>query len=126
MRGRVSLAGLAVLGRRATGQHLDLPAPLGRGQVREPMGKVLAWLLEKENPDGSWVKSTLDGTLEMVFSIESFYDWQVAANSIACLALLGAGESDSRTAALERGIHWLEETRPPKRGNTWDIDYVWS
>jgi hypothetical protein len=41
------------------------------------------------------------------------------------MALAKAPETPERRAALERGVEWLCTTRPPKRGNHWDIDYVW-
>jgi hypothetical protein len=108
-------------------QHVDVPATLGRDEAREALGRSLAWLESNQNPDGSWATGALDGLLELGFSIESFYSWQVAANALACLALLHAPppETPVRRAALERGIAWLETTRPPKRGSDWDIDYVW-
>jgi len=122
---RASLAALLLLAPAAAAQNLDAPAQLSQDEVRASLDKALGWLLEKQNPDGSWGTGAMDGLLELGFSVESFYSWQVASNSIACLAMLGAPESAGRTAALERGVHWLEETRPPKRGSDWDIDYVW-
>ncbi|MSR61019.1 MAG: hypothetical protein EXS08_01045 [Planctomycetes bacterium] len=121
---RAWLAALVLLA-PAAAQNLDAPAQLGQEEARASLDKALAWLLEKQNPDGSWGTGAMDGLLELGFSIESFYSWQVASNSIACLAMLGAPESAARTAVLERGIHWLEETRVPQRGSDWDIDYVW-
>ena len=106
-------------------QHLEVPATLGAEEAREALGRSLEWLVTTQNPDGSWAVGVLDGMLELGFSIESVYAWQVASNALACLALREAPETPARRAALERGIGWLEATRPPKRGNDWDIDYVW-
>jgi hypothetical protein len=106
-------------------QHTDVPATLGPAEARAALGRSLDWLVSSQNADGSWARGVLDGLLELGFSIESFYSWQVAAHALACLALLGAPETPARRSALERGIAWLETARPPKRGNDWDIDYVW-
>jgi hypothetical protein len=126
---RLALAplGLALLAlaEPTAAQHIDVPKTLGRPEAREALGRSLDWLVANQNEDGSWAVGVLDGVLELGFSIESFYAWQVAANALACLALLGAPETPARRAALERGIVWLDETRPPKRGSDWDIDYVW-
>jgi len=106
-------------------QHLEVPATLGPEEARAALERSLDWLVENQNADGSWAVGVLDGLLELGFSIESFYAWQVASNALACLALREAPETPARRAALEQGIAWLEATRPPKRGNDWDIDYVW-
>ncbi len=109
----------------ATAQHIDVPRTLGPAEGREALGRSLDWLVTNQNEDGSWACGVLDGLLELGFSIESFYAWQVASNALACLALLDAPETPARRAALERGLKWLDETRSPKRGSDWDIDYVW-
>jgi hypothetical protein len=106
-------------------QRSDVPATLARAEAREALGRSLDWLVSGQNEDGSWACGVLDGMLELGFSIESFYAWQVASNALACLALLDAPETPTRRSALERGIRWLEATRPPQRGSDWDIDYVW-
>jgi hypothetical protein len=123
---RVALV-VAFLGGAAplAAQHIDVPPTSGREEAREALGRSLDWLVENQADDGSWAVGVLDGLLELGFSIESFYAWQVASQSLACLALLEAPETEARRAALERGIGWLETTRPPKRGSDWDIDYVW-
>src|SRR5262245_34157264 len=109
----------------ASAQHIDVPRTLGPAEGREALGRSLDWLVKNQNEDGSWACGVLDGLLELGFSIESFYAWQVASNALACLALLDAPETPERRAALERGLKWLDQTRPPKRGSDWDIDYVW-
>lgn len=106
-------------------QHLAVPATLGPEEGRAARERALAWLLENQNEDGSWAHGVLDGLLELGFSIESFYSWQVAANALTCMALREAPATPERSAALERGLTWLVETRAPKRGSDWDIDYVW-
>lgn len=116
---------LVLLAANPSAQHLDVPATLSREEGRAAYERSLGWLVEKQNEDGSWAVGVLDGLLELGFSIESFYSWQVAANALACMALREAPPTPARTAALERGFAWLEQTRSPKRGSDWDIDYVW-
>ena len=106
-------------------QHIDVPATLGREEARAARARALAWLVENQAEDGSWAHGVRDGLLELGFSIESFYSWQVAANALACMALSGAPATPEHTAVLERGLTWLDRTRAPKRGSDWDIDYVW-
>jgi hypothetical protein len=104
----------------------EVPATLGPAEARASADRALEWLLLHQNPDGSWASGALEGVLELGYSIESFYCWQVAASALACLALLSADETPARRAALERGLRWLETTRSPKRGSDWDIDFVWA
>ena len=77
----------------AAAQHIDVPRTLGPAEGREALGRSLDWLVTNQNEDGSWACGVLDGLLELGFSIESFYAWQVASNALACLALLDAPET---------------------------------
>jgi hypothetical protein len=58
--------------------------------------------------------------------VSSWYDWQVGANALACMALMESPETPERRAALEKGLHWLVTCDPPKRGSDWDNDTVWA
>lgn len=120
-----SVALTTALALPAAAQHIEVPETLGPEEAREALERSLDWLVTNQNEDGSWASSALEGTLELGFSVETFYAWQVAANALACLTLRYAPETSARRAALERGLRWLDETRPQKRGNDWDIDYVW-
>jgi len=127
VRTRLAATGaLVALAAVASAQHIDVPASVGPEAARAGLERGLGWLVEQQKPDGSWATGALEGSLELGFSVESFYDWQVAAGSLACLALRYAPETPERRRALERGLIWLDETRAPKRGSDWDIDYVWS
>ncbi len=119
--------GLAALGLASPvlAQHRDRPETLGPAEARAAADRALDWLVETQREDGSWSSSALEGVLELGFSVESFYAWKVAADALACLALLHAEERPERCAALERGLRWLCTTREPMRGSDWDIDYVW-
>jgi len=118
--------GLALLAGSARAQHLDVPATLAPAPARLARDHALDWLVANQNADGSWAEGVLQGTLELGFSVESFYAWQHAATALTCMALLHAPETPARRTALERGLRWLDATRTPKRGSDWDIDYVWS
>jgi hypothetical protein len=121
----LAAAALVASAAPAAAQHIDVPETLGRAEAEVALVRSLDWLVANQNEDGSWAVGVLDGLLELGFSVETFYAWQVAANALACKALLVAEETPERRAALERGIGWLETARPPKRGSDWDIDYVW-
>jgi hypothetical protein len=119
----LTIAGLAA--RPSVAQEPVSAPTLGVAEARSAADRALRWLVENQRPDGAWSSGVLDGVLELGFSIESFYAWKVAADALACMALARAPETPERRAALERAADWLCETRSPKRGNDWDIDYVW-
>lgn len=121
-----ALLALCVLGGAPRAQHIDVPETLAPAEGRVALVKGLDWLVANQNEDGSWATGALDGLLELGFSVETFYSWQVAANGLACMALLHAPETPARRQALERGLAWLGQTRVPQRGSDWDIDFVWA
>ncbi|MEX1024178.1 MAG: hypothetical protein WD226_03790 [Planctomycetota bacterium] len=101
------------------------PAPQAFEEVVDELEAAYAWLLANQKADGSFAVGSLQQLHELGFSVETFYAWQVAAHALACMALLEAPPTDARSQALERGLRWLCSTRAPKRGSSWDIDYVW-
>jgi hypothetical protein len=103
-----------------------LPAELDAESARIALERAYAWLLDNQNPDGSFAVGVLDGLLEMGFSIETYYAWQVASHALAVMALQAAEPRPDIERALERAVEWLCTTRMPKRGSDWDVDYVWS
>jgi hypothetical protein len=103
----------------------EVPETLAPEAARASLERSLAWLVEAQNESGSWGTGALDGLLELGFSVESYYDWQVAACALAVMALAEAEETPARRAALERGVNWLCTTRLPARGSDWDVDYTW-
>lgn len=104
----------------------EVPSELTAEQARAVVDRSLAWLLETQNPDGSWGTGALDTTMEYGFSPETFYAWQLSAHGVGVLSLLAAEETAERNAALLRAVDWLCTTRVSKRGSNWDIDFVWS
>ena len=79
----------------------DRRARRGRSLARVARGA-------RRTPSGSWGIGSLDGLLEYGFSVESYYDWQLAASALAVLALAEAPtRRRARRTALERGVQWL-------------------
>ncbi len=114
-----------LLAATSAAQDPEIPERLGPAEAGAAVDRALAWLVRTQRPDGSWAAGVLDSLAELGYSVESYYSWKVAADALACLALLHAPETPERRAALERGVGWLCSTRAPKRGSDWDIDYVW-
>jgi hypothetical protein len=84
------------------------------------------FLLKAQNSDGSWASAAIESLFETEFSVESFYDWQMATVGLCCMALMVVDDNPERQAALERALTWLCTSRMPKRGNHWDIDGNWT
>lgn len=135
MKTLTALALLLVLAGSASAQELAPPPRIGAGGLPASLPpeaaelaleRSVGWLLSNQHEDGSWAVGVLDGVLEMGFSVETYYAWQVASQGIAVSALLALDPTPETDAALERGIDWLCSTRIPKRGSDWDVDYVWS
>ena len=104
----------------------DVPETMSVDEARDALDRSLDWLVTTQLDDGSWGTSALDGILELGFSIETYYAWQVSSHGLATMALLEADETPERLIALERAVRWLCDTRLPKRGSHWDTDYTWA
>jgi hypothetical protein len=107
------------------------PAPqaelvVGADEARTRVDRAVRWLVEHQNPDGSWGSGAADSVQFLIFSVETYYAFQVGANSLAFLALSSSEPSTERDAALRRSFEWLATARVPKRGNDWDVDNSWS
>ncbi len=98
----------------------------GRSNAVAVLDRAVGWLVEHQNPNGSWATPVIEGLLDSNYSVASYYDWQYAASSLACLALLESPETSARRRALEKGLVWLASSRLPKRGSDWDNDTIWA
>jgi len=103
----------------------EVPETLDAEAARAVLDRSLAWLVEGQNENGSWGTGALEGLLEYGFSVETFYDWQLAAGALAVTALSVGPETPQRRAALDRGVRWLCTARLPGRGSDWDVDFTW-
>lgn len=98
---------------------------LGPDEARSSIARSARWLVENQHPDGSWGTGAADSLQFLNFSVETYYDFQLAANALAFCALSSLEETPERRAALEKSLTWLSTTRLPKRGNNWDVDCTW-
>ena len=122
----VALAATAAVAQEVTPRApVEVPATLDAGAARRASDRALAWLAAAQHPDGSWGTGALDSTLELGYSVETYYDWNLAACALGVMALRAAPETPARLEALERGVRWLCTTRLPGRGSDWDVDCSW-
>jgi hypothetical protein len=99
---------------------------LGADDALTSVSRAAKFLLKSQNSDGSWASGALESVFEEGFSVESFYDWQMASVGLCCMALMVVDDNPERQAALEKALTWLCTSRLPKRGNHWDIDGNWT
>jgi len=88
--------------------------------------RALAWMVEYQNKDGSFASPVPEALIESGFAPETFYAWQVASVGLAIRALMVSPETKERRASLDAAARWFLTTRLPKRGDNWDVDYVWT
>lgn len=126
----VSLAPAAnpVLAQDAAAQDAPKSAELAidADEARTRVGRAVGWLLAEQRVDGAWGTGAIDSVQFTGFSVETYYVFQYAANSLAFLALLSVEATPERDAAATRALAWLLDSRLPKRGNDWDVDCTWA
>lgn len=105
------------------------PAPaelsVGVDEVRTRVGRAAKWLVDTQHPNGAWGAGAIDSVQFIGFSVETYYAFQYAANSLAFLALLSVDETPERDASTALALEWLLTSRMPKRGSDWDVDCSW-
>lgn len=106
----------------------DVPQdiPVGADDARTALNRALAWIVARQNPDGSWGTDTVESLHELNYSPASFSAWKLAGGAISTLALLGAEETPERRKALDRAVEFVLRVERPRRGNDWDIDNNWA
>jgi hypothetical protein len=102
------------------------PPTLSADDAQTALNRAAKFLQRSQNADGSWASGAMESVLEDMFSVESFYDWQMATVGLCSMALMVVDENPERQAALEKALKWLCSSRLPKRGNHWDIDGNWT
>jgi hypothetical protein len=106
-------------------RDVAVPETMTPGEARVVLDRALSFIVDSQNPDGSWCGSAPDSVMELGFSPETYYTWQLGAIELALLALMECDETPERRAALEKGMAWFCETRLPLRGSDWDNDAIW-
>src|SRR5688572_15944640 len=95
-------------------------------EVRTRVARAVEWLQREQRPDGAWGSGAMDSVQFTIFSVETYYAFQLGANALAFLALSSIDPSPETDAALSRSLEWLSNARVPKRGNDWDVDCSWA
>ena len=107
-------------------ETLDVPDEMTAEQARTALSRSLKWIVEAQKPAGTWGSFVPTDVWELGFAGETYYDWNLASNFLACLALLECEETPARWAALEKGLRASCEKRLPVRGANWDNDAMWA
>ena len=110
----------------ASGGPRSEPIQATGDEARTSISKAVAFLLSKQNPDGSWGSSSPGSYFELNYSNASFYAWKMAGGALCTMALMAVEETPARRVALDRAMNWLLENPVPMRGNDWDIDNTWT
>jgi hypothetical protein len=107
-------------------ESFEAAPTLSADDARTAVSRAAKFLQKSQNADGSWASGAMESVLEAEFSVESFYDWQMATVGLASMALMVLDENPEREGCLEKALSWLCTSRLPKRGNHWDIDGNWT
>lgn len=98
-------------------------------ELSERMRKAVRFLLNDQNPDGSWggFHDMAVGIDEMWSNVETHRSWTVATTGLCCMALLEVAQLgvDGVDAAYDRGLQYLLENTRLKRPSDWDVDNNW-
>jgi len=96
--------------------------------ARDAMESGTAFLLQTQNPDGSWGGAT-DGITTwgggVWYAPESHRAWRVATTGLCFLTLLEIDPSPERLAAADRALDYLTANMPVKRINAADTMNCW-
>ena len=114
------------LGKLGAAQAAQANLAVGVDEARTRVVKAVGWLLANQHPDGSWGAGAMDSVQFTNFSVETYFAFQYAANSLGFLALLAVDATPERDAAATKALEWLLTARMAKRGSDWDVDCSWA
>ncbi|MCY3002931.1 MAG: hypothetical protein NTV21_14110 [Planctomycetota bacterium] len=114
------------LGKLGAAQAAQANLAVGVDEARTRVVKAVGWLLANQHPDGSWGAGAMDSVQFTNFSVETYFAFQYAANSLGFLALLAVDATPERDAAATKALEWLLTARVAKRGSDWDVDCSWA
>lgn len=84
------------------------------------------FLLETQNPDGSWGGSMKPMIYDQHWSNpETHRSWTIATTGLVCMALMDLPENGRTEAALLHGIDYLTSAPKLQRPSDWDTDNTW-
>lgn len=108
--------------------HPWAPEPLPDAEIQAAIDRGVKFLLQDQNPNGSWGGPTRTKELNIVAGIESHHAFRVATTALCVSALIEAGGSaDEVHKAIERGEEYLFREIPEVRRDTPMLIYnVWA
>lgn len=95
-------------------------------QAQKVIEAGTAFLIETQNPDGSWGGFSKPMIYDQSWSNpETHRSWTIATTGLVCMALMDLPESSRTEAALLHGIDYLTSSPKLKRPSDWDTDNTW-
>ncbi len=107
----------------------ETPPPATAEQVRNAIQRGIDFLVQDQNPDGSWGGpqdsiTTWSGSTWP--NPESHRAWKVATTGLCCAALYETAATDAALEAADRGIRYVIENADVRRPNEWDTMNNWA
>ncbi len=105
-----------------------LPPAVGEAlaQAREVIQHGRDFLIQSQNPDGSWGGPQHPMIYDRYWSNpETHRSWQIATTGLVCMALMDMPTDREAQSALNQGIDYLTNAPSLKRPSDWDTDNTW-